>query len=235
MYTNKKGLALLFCIMLNISSTFARPVPEPEPDDDGDDTDISVGIDAGRIATYFDGSFMDKYNDTLEGYDSQYKHDCRSKGCSHDRSSSIGSDALGHTSNSNLVLGVGHEHENQTIYGAEVTHNGDIAISEVNIKYGGELGLGASYDETNLGGSIGYKYGASGSVGALGVDVGAGIGFGLGADVGYNSHEKSVALVATTPAGEYGVKVGCKSQFCYVACISVDLSYFCQKISQGTV
>jgi len=227
MYTNKIPLTLLFCMMLNISSNFAKPVP----DDGGDDSEINIGIDAERIGTYVDGSWKDKYEDELDGYDSKQKDDCHSfgskNGCSYKRSSSIGSDALGHKSNTNAVAGVGYEHENQKVYGAEATHNGNIAIGESNIKYGVEAGSGASYDETYLGGSIGSKVEASGSVGGFGVDVGAGIGVGLGADVGYNSHEKSVALVATTPVGEYGATIGCKTKVCFVGCVSVTFCWVC--------
>jgi len=226
MYTNKIPLALLFCMMLNISSNLAKPVPD-DGSDNGDDG-INIGIDARRIETYLDGSWKDKYEDELDGYDSKYKHDCHSldsygskKGCSFERSSSIGSKAFGHTSNTNKVSGVGYKHENQTIYGVEASHKGNIALTEVDIKYGAEGEYGASYDETYLGGSIGYKGELSGSVGVGGVDVGLGIGAGLGADVGYNSHERSVALVATTPAGEYGAKVGCKTKFCFVGCLNL--------------
>jgi len=224
MYTNKIPLALLFCMMLNISSNLAKPAP-------GVDT---VDIDAKRLGTYIDGSWTDKYKEELKGYDSKQKHDCHSlesygsnKGCSYERSSSIGSEAFGHTSDTNKVSGAGYEHENQKVYGVDATHNGNIALSEVDIKYGLEAGSSASYDETYLGGSIGSKAEASGSVGLGPVAVGAGIGVGLGADVGYNSHEKSVALVATTPVGEYGATIGCKTQVCIVGCLSVTFCWVC--------
>ena len=221
MYTNKICVALFFCIMLNILSTFAKPVP----DDGGDDTDLSIGIDAERIASYVDGSFKDKYDDKLDPYDSNQKDDCQdhlsNAGCSYQRSSSVGSDVLGHKSNTNAVAGAGYEHENQHVYGAEASHNGNIAIGESNIKYGAEVGSSASYDKTYLGGNIGSKAEISGSVGAFGVDVGAGYGVGLAADVGYDSHEKSVALVATTPVGEFGGKVGCKTKVCVFGCVSI--------------
>ena len=225
MYTNKFYLALFFCMSLNISSTFAKPVP----DDGGDDNEISVGIDVERIATYVDGSFKDKYDDKLEGYDSNQKDDCHSygsnMGCSYKRSSSIGSDALGHKSNTNAVAGAGYEHKNQKVYGAEAGHNGDIAIGETNLKYGAEVGSSASYDKTYLGGNIGSKAEVSGSVGAFGLDVGAGYGVGLAADVGYDSHERSVALVATTPVGEFGGKVGCKTKVCVFGCLSITFCW----------
>ena len=67
MYTNKIPLALLFCMILNISSNLAKPVP----DDGSDDSEINIGIDAERIGTYVDGSWKDKYEDELDGYDSK--------------------------------------------------------------------------------------------------------------------------------------------------------------------
>jgi len=223
MYTNKIHLALFFFMMLNILSTLAKPVPN----DGSEGSDIDIGFDAERIGSYFDGSWKDKYEDESENHYKQ-ETDCHSeKGCSYKGTTKFGSDALGHKSNTKAVAGVGVEHENQKVYGAEATHHQNIPIGEANIKYGFEAGSAASYDKTGLGGSIGSKVGGSLSGGAFGVDVGAGIGFGLGADVGYNSHEKSVALVATTPAGQYGAKFGCETQVCIVGCVSVSFCWIC--------
>ena len=158
-------------------------------------------------------------------YEAQGKAHCSGKGCSFKSQSSIGSDVLGHSSNTHALAGGGYEHENQKVYGAEVEHGGNIAVGETNIKYGAEVGSVASYDKTYLGGSIGSRVGASGSVGAFGVDVGAGIGVGLGADVGYNSHEKNFAAVATTPIGEYGGAIGCTTKFCFIGCVTIKFCY----------
>ena len=229
MYTNKIYLVLFFCMVMNIAPSSSKPVPSSKAKSV---PGIDVGIDVDRILSYVDGSFKDKYNDTLDGYDSQQKYDCQNigskGGCNYERNSSIGSDALGYKSDTNAVAGAGYEFENQIVYGSGATHNGDISLGEGNIKYGLEADLiPLSYDKTHLGGSIGAKVGASGSIGGFGVDIGAGIGVGLGADVGYNSHEKSVALIATTPVGEFGAKGGCKTKVCFIICVSVNFCWVC--------
>ena len=67
----------------------------------------------------------------------------------------------------------------------------------------------------NLIDSILYRYFAL--LGKAGVEVG------VAADAGYNSHDKNVALKATTPVGAYGLKVGCKNEVCFVGCFSLSI------------
>ena len=45
---------------------------------------------------------------------------------------------------------------------------------------------------------------------------------GLAAEGGINSQEKNVGLKAVTPAGAYGAKIGCKTEVCFIVCVSVS-------------
>ena len=221
---NTTALHSLFLVLLQASSlTFAKPIAQ----DDGLGAE-DIAIDFDTFKSYTDGSWKDKYDDsTFDGYEANQKHNCdesgSQEGCHYTRNSSVGSDAFGHTSNSKIVAGAGYEHEKQKIYGAEAEHKGNLQIGEASIKYSGEIGSSAKYDETYLGGSIGPKVGGSVQGTAFGVGVGAGIEVGAAADVGLNSHDKNVALKATTPVGAYGLKVGCKNEICFVGCFSFNV------------
>ena len=216
-------MILILCMMQEILLISAKPTP----DDDGLGLE-DIAIDLDTIISYTDGSWKDKYNDSsFDGYDVKQGHNCddaaSQEGCHYTRIASIGSDAFGHQSNSKVVAGSGYEHEQQTIFGAEAEHKGKVQLGEANIRYKGEVVSSAKYDETYLGGSIGPKVVGFVQATGFGVGVGAGVEVGVAADAGYNSHDKNVALKATTPVGAYGVKVGCKNEVCFVGCFSLSI------------
>ena len=217
---SKFVITMIIFVIQVISLSHAKPLPE---DDGLGLEDIALDVDA--IKSYTDGSWKNKYNDTFDGYEAKHGHNCdgigSQEGCHYTRNASLGSDWLGHKSNFKFLLGTGYEHEKQTVYGTEVEHNGNVQLAEASIKYEGEAVSSAKYDETYLGGSIGPKVGGSVKATAFGVGVGAGLRVGVAAEGGYNSHEKSVGLIGTTPVGEYGLKVGCKNEVCFVGCFSI--------------
>ena len=221
-YRNKNAIVICLILIQFILLVYGRPKP-----DEGGVGLEDIAIDVDAIKSYTDGSWKDKYNDTFDGYEAAQKHNCKGmddqEGCHYTRNSSLGSDWLGHTSNFKAVLGAGYEHEKQIVYGTEAEHKGKVQLGESRFKYEGEAVSSAKYDETLLGGSIGPKVGGSVQATAFGVGVGAGLRVGIAAEGGYNSHEKNVALKATTPVGEYGLKVGCKNEVCIVACLSISV------------
>jgi hypothetical protein len=193
-----------------------------------DTDDGEIAIDFETLKSYVDGSWKDKYDDSsFDGYQRNHKHNCNGvefqRGCHFKHNSSIGSDWLGYKSKSKAVLGAGYDHEKQKVYGTELEHKGTLQVGESSIKYEGEAVSSASYDETKLGGSIGPKVGGSVKGTAFGVGLGASIQVGLAAEGGLNSHEKNVGLKAVTPAGAYGVKIGCKTEVCVVGCFSISV------------
>ena len=220
---NKNCLVAILVVVQFAWCTYARPSPQ-EIEADIDD-DIGIAVDLETLKSYADGTWKEKYDDNYEGYDVKQKHNCdehdSNDGCHYNRESSVGSDAFGHKSKSKAVFGAGYEHENQVVYGTEIEHEGAVLLGETKIKYGGEASSSASYDETKLGGSIGPKVSGSASATAFGVGAGASIEVGMAAEGGINSHEKNVGLKAVTPAGAYGAKIGCKTEVCFIGCVSV--------------
>ena len=220
---NKNCLVAILVIVQFAWCSYARPSPQ-EIEADVDDG-IGISVDGETIKSYADGSWKDKYDDNLEGYGVKQEVNCddtsSSAGCHYTRESSVGSDAFGHESNSKVLVGAGYENEKQVVYGTQAEHEGTGKIGETKFHYGGEASSSASYDETKLGGSLGPKASASVSTTAFGVGAGASIEVGLAAEGGINSHEKNVGLKAVTPAGAYGAKIGCKTEVCFVGCVSV--------------
>ena len=225
-----KNLLVTILVVVEFSwCTYARPKPIEVEADVGEigGSDVGLAIDFETLKSYADGTFKDKYDDKLEGYEANQKHTfddfVSNDGAHYNRESSVGSDALGHKSESKVVLGAGYEHENQVVYGGEVEHEGTFQLGETKLQYGGEASSSVRYDETKLGGSLGPKAKASVKGTAFGVGLGASAEVGLAAEAGYNSHEKNVALKAVTPVGAYGAKIGCLTEICFVGCVSVSL------------
>jgi len=228
---NINVLAVLLAVVQLFCCTNARPKPQGGDAElgvqiDTDDGDIAIDIET--LKGYVDGSWKDKYEDVnFEGYQRDHEHNCNNanskSGCHYNRNSSIGSDWLGHKSESKAVVGSGYEHEKKVVYGTELEHKGAFQLGESSIKYEGEVVSSATYDETKLGGSIGPKVGGNVKGTAFGVGLGAGIEVGMAAEGGLNSHEKNVGLKAVTPVGAYGLKIGCKTEVCVVGCFSISV------------
>ena len=228
---NTKIFVVLFVSTRLFLATNARPKPlgsDVELGLEADTDEGEIAIDFETLKSYVDGSWKDKYDDgSFDGFQRNHKHNCNEvksqNGCHYNHNSSIGSDWLGLKSKSKAVLGAGYDHEKQTVYGTELEHKGTLQVGESSVKYEGEAVSSASYDETKLGGSIGPKVGGSVKGTAFGIGIGASIQVGLAAEGGLNSHEKNVGLKAVTPAGAYGVKIGCKTEVCVVGCFSLSV------------
>ena len=170
---------------------------------------------------YVDGTLKDKYDDNFEGFEVNKTYNCTEAGCHYNLNSSVGSDGWSHESKTNAVHGDGYLHKQQVLHGGAIEHEGTFQIGEGKIGYGGEAVIPFSYDQTGYGGSIGPKAKVFVNRTVHGHEVGASAEIGLEAEGGYNSYEKNVGLKAVTIKGAYGVKVGCETEVCFVACVYV--------------
>jgi len=210
----------------------ARPQPGPVeiPDSglivDADYGDGSFLIDTDKIKTYTNGKWEEKYDEplALNGRNDFKDTGCNDAvgGCKLAHEGSIGTDYLGHEHSTNAHIGVNDDGDSVFI-GGSYEHDAKVKLGESSINYNVDTSSGAGYDQSGYGGEIGAKAEVGVGAESFGVGVGAKFAVGLAAEGGYDSEDNNVGGKVTTPAGEFGVKLGCTNEICFFGCVSISI------------